>query len=162
LYSRELHPDRERNQKNNLPMLVNKLVNSYNRLRVANPGPDRLLGGFREYAEVAAGKPGCGPRVGKPARPTTAHCRRSVRTGYAQTRLYLATPSCNAILQRHSATRSHAVSLFVHLLCRGGLPNPFRPSWPSSGTFDAAKNGTFDSTKAGGKSSADGAADSIP
>jgi hypothetical protein len=45
LYLRELHPDRERNQKNHLPLLVNKLVNSYHPLQVANPGPSRLLGG---------------------------------------------------------------------------------------------------------------------
>jgi hypothetical protein len=91
------------------------LVNNYNRLWVTNPGPSRLLGDFCEYAEAPLESRAAASRVGKPGRPTAAHCRPSVRTGYAQTvvtlQRHLATPPCNAILQRHPATRSHPLSL---------------------------------------------------
>jgi hypothetical protein len=103
------------------------LVNSYFRLEVANPGPSRFLGGFCGRAPKPVGKPAAAPRVGKPSRPTTALpavCAWWLRPD----RRCLATPSCNVTLQR-DLTLSHFC--VVHLLHRGGPPNPFPSSWPS-------------------------------
>jgi hypothetical protein len=130
LYLRELHQDRERNQKNNPPMLVN----SYNRLWVANPGPSRLLGGFCECVEAPLESRAAAPRVGKQGRPTTAHCRPSVRTGYAQ---------IIAILKRDLKLSHFCV---VHRV-RRGLPNPVHPHGHPRGTFDAAHVGRRSSGK---------------
>jgi hypothetical protein len=115
------------------------LVNSYYRLRAANPGPSRLLGGFFEYAEAPRWKAGLRSQL-PVLQPT--HCRPSVRTGYAQT---------IAILQR-DLTLSHP--RVVHLLRRGGLPNPFSSSWPPEAARSMQpKNGTFHSAKAGWRTS---------
>jgi hypothetical protein len=73
LVFKELRPDRERNQKNKAPVLVNR-----NWCGAANPGRSRLLGGSRTF--YISGLPRTGPLSGVAA----GHCQRSARIGYAQ------------------------------------------------------------------------------